>query len=431
MHSDARKVIEALSNTYSDEFFNAMTLALHKTINADCTFIAVTNEAESSSKTLALVVNDKITENIKYSLEHSPFAIVADNSIYYYSDNVSCIFPKDQLLLENKTQAFLGISLHDSKEKIIGLLVALYKKPLEDNSQALTLFQLFSGRIAAELTHFSREKSFDEKVCSNNLALTNTLEQLTTVQQQLVESEKMASLGGLIAGITHEVNTPLGIAITTHSIIADEHRLLNSKIASEHLSMKDMQHYCHTVDDALAMQGENLIRAKKLIENFKKTAVDQHQLEIETINIHNYYSKVVSTLTSILKTKKASITISGCEDITVATYPGVHAQILTNLITNSARHGFDGNENNKITISIAQQADIIEVHYQDNGIGLSDKVQEHIFEPFFTTARKSGGIGLGMSIVYNLLTEQLNGNIHFDKSSKGACFIYQFKASNQ
>lgn len=430
MQSDARKVVEALSNTYSDEFFNAMTLALHKTINADCTFIAAPDESESSAKTIALVINDKITDNIEYSLEHSPLANISDNSVYYHPDNVSCIFPKDQLLLEMKIQAFLGIPLHDSNQKIIGFLVALYKQALEDNNQALALFQLFSGRIAAELAHIDREKSFEEKVLAGTLAFATTMEQLVLAQQQLVESEKMASLGGLIAGITHEVNTPLGIAITTHSIITDEHRLLNSKIASEHLSMKDMQHYCHTVDDALAMQGENLIRAKKLIENFKKTAVDQHQLEIETINIHNYYRKVISTLTSILKTKKASITISGCEDITVATYPGVHAQILTNLITNSTRHGFEGNENNKITICIAQQEDIIEVHYQDNGIGLSDEVQKHIFEPFFTTARKSGGIGLGMSIVYNLLTEQLNGNIHFDKSSKGACFIYHFKASN-
>lgn len=416
MQGDTRKVIEALSNTYGNEFFNTITLVLHNTIKANCTFIAAINENKYSSKTIALVTNDKITENIEYSLEHSPFANVTENSVYYYPDNVRCTFPKDQLLLEMKIQAFLGIPLYDSKQKLIGLLVALYKTPLEDNNRALTLFQMFSGRIAAEITHRDHDKSKGK--------------QLKLLQQQLVESEKMASLGGLITGITHEVNTPLGIAITTHSIITDEHRLLNSKIASEHLSMKDMQHYCHTVDDALAMQGENLIRAKKLIENFKKTAVDQHQLEIETINIHNYYSKVISTLTSILKTKKASITISGCEDITVATYPGIHAQILTNLITNSTRHGFDSNENNKITINIAQQQDVIEVHYQDNGIGLTDEVQKHIFEPFFTTARKSGGIGLGMSIVYNLLTEQLNGNIRFDKNSKGACFIYQFKASN-
>ena len=425
MHSDARKVVEALSNTYSDEFFNAMTLALQKTINADCTFIAVTNEDKPSSKTIALVINGKITDNIEFSLEHSPFANAVDNFVYYCPNNASNIYPKDQLLLEMETQGVLGIPLHDSKQKMIGLLVAFYKKPIEDNSKALTLFQLFSGRITAELAHRDYEKSIEE----NALSLATTTEQLKLVQQQLIESEKMASLGGLIAGITHEVNTPLGIAITTNSIITDEHHLLNSKIASEHLSMKDMQHYCHTVENALTMQGDNLIRAKKLIENFKKTAVDQHQLEIETININHYYTKVISTLTSILKTKKASIEVTGCEHVNVATYPGIHAQILTNLITNSVRHGFDSNENNNITINIAQQEGIIEVHYRDNGIGLSDKVQKHIFEPFFTTARKNGGIGLGMSIVYNLLSEQLNGNIHFEKSSNGACFIYQFKAS--
>jgi signal transduction histidine kinase len=430
MLNDARKVIEAFSNTCSDEFFTAITLALHKAINADCTFIAVTTDDKSNSKTIALVVNDKITDNLEFSLEHSPFANAADNSVYYHPKNASGIYQKDQLLSEMETQGVLGIPLHDSKQKKIGLLVAFYKSPLKDNSKALTLFQLFSGRITAELANSDYEKAIEENLLSNYLSLATTTEQLKLVQQQLVESEKMASLGGLIAGITHEVNTPLGIAITTNSIITDEHRLLNSKIASEHLSMKDMQHYCHTVDDALTMQSENLIRAKKLIENFKKTAVDQHHLEIETININNYYTKVVSTLTSILKTKKASIVVTGCEHVNVATYPGIHAQILTNLITNSVRHGFNSNENNNITINIAQQEGVIEVHYEDNGIGLSNKVQKHIFEPFFTTARQSGGIGLGMSIVYNLLTEQLKGSIHLGEKSKGACFVYQFKASN-
>jgi signal transduction histidine kinase len=429
MQSDVQKVLEAISNTFGDDFFNIITLVLHKAIKANFTYIAVINEDEYSSKTITSVANDKIIDNIEYSLEHTPCANVVKNSVYTYPDNICSIFPKDHRLAENKIQAYLGISLRDSKQKVIGIIVALYTKPLEDNSTALSLFQEFSGRITAELIHLKHESAADKKISSRTLALSSTVQQLKQSQQKLIESEKMASLGRLVAGITHEVNTPLGIAITTHSIITDEHRLLNSKITSEHLSMKDMQHYCQTVDNALIIQGENLIRAKKLIENFKKTAVDQHQLEIETINIYNYYTKVVSTLTSILKTKKASIEITGCDNINVATYPGVHAQILTNLITNSVRHAFEGIENNKVTINIVLQEDVIEIHYQDNGIGLSDHVQQHIFEPFFTTARESGGIGLGMSIVHTLITQKLNGVVFIDKKSKGAHFIYQFTDS--
>lgn len=429
MQSDFQKVIEVIANSSGDDFFNAMTLVLNKTIKADFTYIACINDDESSAKTIALVTENKKIDNIEYSLIHSPCADLAKNSTYYYPDNVCKNFPEDKFLSAMKIKAFLGIPLYDLQHKRIGLLATLYRSPLNNHYDAVALLQMLSGRIAAELMHRNYQRALEKKILARSLALTSTIEQLTLAQQQLVKSEKLASLGGLIAGITHEVNTPLGIAITTHSIITDEHHLLNAKIAEQQLSMKDMQHYCQAVDNALTMQGENLARAKKLIENFKKTAVDQHQLTIETINIKDYYEKVISTLTSILKTKKASLDITGCEHINIATYPGVHAQILTNLITNSVRHGFQGLENNKIQITIYEEGDIIKVRFQDNGIGLSTKVQQHIFEPFFTTATKNGGIGLGMSIVYNLLNEQLNGKICIEQNDQGACFIYQFKAN--
>ncbi len=428
MQSDVRKVIEAVSNTYGDDFFNAITLALHDNIDADYTFIAVIDKDAFVSKTIALVAKGSIVENIEYSLTDTPCANVSEDSVCYYPNKVCTAFPKDQLLIDMKIEAYIGTPLHDSKKNVMGLIVALYEKPLVDDTETLTLFEIFSGRIAAELERRDYEASLEEKVLSRTLELSTTVDKLQQAQQQLVESEKMAALGGLVAGIAHEVNTPLGIAITTHSIIVDEHKQLNKKITNEQLSMKDMVNYCQSVDTALMMQGDNLIRAKKLIENFKKTAVDQHHLAVETINIKDYYSKIVSTLNSILKTKKVSLKIIADDAINLATYPGVHAQILTNLITNSVRHGFLDIKDNIIVINISQQEDTTEVRYKDNGIGLSDEAKIHVFDPFYTTARKSGGVGLGMSIVYNLITQKLNGKIFIDKNSDGACFIYQFKA---
>ena len=429
MQTDTRKVIEAVSNTYGDDFFNAITLAFHKIIKADYTFIAIVDKEAFVSKTVALVAKGQLADNFEYSLTDTPCADVSDNSICYYPNNVCAAFPKDQLLIDMSIEAYLGTPLHDSKQNVMGLIVALYEKPLEDDTDVLTLFQIFSGRISAELERRDYEASLEEKVLSRTLALSTTVEQLQKAQQQLVESEKMAALGGLVAGIAHEVNTPLGIAITTHSIIADEHKQLTNKIKNENLTKKDMDHYQQAVDSALSMQGDNLIRAKKLITNFKKTAVDQHQLEIETINVKDYYNRIISTLSSILKTKKASLEITGGGDINLATYPGVHAQILTNLITNSVRHGFLDIKDNHIVINITQQKGNVEVHYQDNGIGLSTEAKKHVFDPFFTTARKTGGVGLGMSIVYNLITQKLGGKIFIDKKSRGAGFLYQFKES--
>jgi signal transduction histidine kinase len=430
MQNNIRTIIEAVSNTYGDDFFNSITLALHKVISADYTFIAVFNPEKSVSKTIALAAKGQIVDNFDYALEGTPCAKVADGSICYYRDHVCEIFPKDQLLIDMKIEAYLGAPLHDSKQNVIGHIVTMYEGPLEDDHEVITLFKVFSGRIAAELERRNYEASLEEKVLARTLELSTTIEQLQLAQKQLADSDKMAALGSLVAGVAHEVNTPLGIAITTNSIIADEHKQLNDKITNERLSMKDMTHYCQAVDNALIMQGENLIRAKNLIENFKKTAVDQHQIELETINIKDYYHKVVSTINSILKKKKASITITGEENINLATYPGIHAQILTNFITNSVRHGFKGIEDNHIRINIIQKDNLVEVHYQDNGVGLSKEAQKHVFDPFFTTAREIGGIGLGMSIVYNLITKKLNGQISLDKNSSGASFVYQFKASS-
>lgn len=430
MQSNVRTIIEAVSNTYGDNFFNSITLALHNVIGADYTFIAIFDTENHMSKTIALAAKGELADNFEYSLTDTPCANIADDSICLYRDHVCDMFPKDQLLKDMNIEAYLGTPLHNSKQNVMGLIVALYEKPLVDDNEVLTLFQIFSGRIAAELERRDYEVSLEEKVLSRTLELSKTIDQLQLAQKQLVESDKMAALGGLVAGIAHEVNTPLGIAITTHSIIADEHKQLNDKINNEHLTMKDMSHYCQSVENALSMQGENLLRAKKLIENFKETAVDQHYLEIENVNIKDYYHKVVSTINSILKTKNVSLTITANKKINLATYPGIHAQILTNLITNSVRHGFSGLESNQITINIVKQNNIVEVHYQDNGVGLSEEAKEHVFDPFFTTARKSGGVGLGMSIVYNLITQKLKGKIFIDKNNSGACFIYQFKESS-
>jgi len=330
-------------------------------------------------------------------------------------------------------QAYVGVPLLNSKKEIIGLIAALYEQPLTDEKDIVTLFELFSSRIAAELERLDYENSLEVKIAQRSQELSNTIEELKSNQKQLIESEKMASLGDLVAGVTHEVNTPLGIAITTHSIMVDELKSLNNKITNKQLSLKEMSRYCHVTEDALLMQGENLNRAKNLIENFKKTAADQHRLEVDKINIEAYYQQTISTLRSILKPKSASITIHCPQNIVIATYPGAHAQILTNLISNSVRHGFvDAADNNEITINVHQnEDDEVIIHYSDNGIGLSDEAKTRVFEPFFTTARKKGGIGMGMSIIQKLITEKLNGDITLENSDQGACFKYTFRANKK
>lgn len=436
-----KEVVEALSNSYGDEYFTKITLALNKAAEADYTFIARINKETNTYTTEVLIAKGCIAENVEYSLKNSPCAKVMGNNVCYYPKDVCSFYPCDQLLIDKKIKAYIGTPLIDSSQEVMGIIVALFENEHQTKKDVTTLFQVFSGRVAAELERIDYEQALEEKITARTIQLSNIVEQLQMTQKQLVESEKMSALGSLVAGVSHEVNTPLGIAITTHSVMADALKDLNHKLDKKMLSVKDMEHFRHILETSLTMQGENLLRAKKLIANFKKTAADQHQLDIEMLNVGKYYKQVISTLRSILKPYDVTLNISCDDEIVLATYPGIHAQILTNLINNSVKHGFSikdtsdlsslpTTKKNSISIGIKQLApDEVEVKYSDNGKGLSTEALEHVFEPFFTTARKTGGIGLGMSIVYNLITQKLNGSMVIEPLENGVCFRYKFKES--
>ena len=359
-------------------------------------------------------------------------ADAADDTICCYTKDICSIYPKDQLLVDMKIEAYLGAPLHDSNNNVMGIIVALYKEPITNEREVLTLFQVFSGRIAAELERREYESLLEEKVEERTKELSTTLAQLKLTQKQLIESEKMAALGGLVVGISHEVNTPLGIAITTQSIMADEMKALNTKVKNDSLSLRAFSSYQTKVENALGIQKQNLNHAQVLIDNFKKIAADQHHLEIKKINIGEYYQEVSSTLHSLLVPLKISLKIHCATNIYLATYPGAHAQILTTLITNSVRHAFSFPKRNdslniiNIDISENPEKEVI-VIYQDNGKGLSKEARKHVFEPFYTTDRSQGGIGLGMPIIFNLINQKLNGKIEYVSTDRGACFRYKFK----
>jgi signal transduction histidine kinase len=252
---------------------------------------------------------------------------------------------------------------------------------------------------------FTKNKKITKK-------LTKTLAHLNEAQEQLVQSEKMASLGRLVAGVAHEINTPLSIAITANSLVLDDTLEIKDKIADTSFSKKRMDQHITMSEQSLVMSEGALQRVKHLLTNFKMVAADQIISEQRTINLAKYIDDVMSTLSIEMKKKSVNYQFIGTDNLEVITLPGVFSQVLTNLVINSIVHGFDEQQAGNITIDITAAANQgVEIHYKDDGRGMDAYTLANIFEPFFTTKRGKGSTGLGMNIVYNIVNQQLKGTI--------------------
>ena len=268
----------------------------------------------------------------------------------------------------------------------------------------------------------SRTKALKE----SNQELLSTLDKLHKFQNQLVESEKMASLGDMVAGVAHEVNTPIGLGVTASTLLSD--RLDEIKHAFEDKTLKSSQlkKFLNDGEENIQIICRNLDRAAELISSFKKVAVDQSSEADRQINIEHFIQDVFLTLAP--ETKGKCLLVLNCEDdIDVITKPGPLNQIIVNLVMNSIIHGFEHANDGKITLSVSQVGQQLFMQYQDNGCGIADDMQDKIFEPFTTTKRGAGGSGLGLHLVYNLVTQALGGTIALvNKNDSGVNFEINF-----
>ncbi|MDY6991505.1 MAG: HAMP domain-containing sensor histidine kinase [Pseudomonadota bacterium] len=260
--------------------------------------------------------------------------------------------------------------------------------------------------IIAELQH-------NQEYCQQeNLRLR---ERLHTAQQQLIEAEKMASLGHLVAGMTHEINTPLGISLTAMSQLEELAVTLQYTYQSGQLKRAQLEKYLASVQQGHYLVTKNLTRAIELIQSFKQVAVDQSSEQQRTFKLKSYLKEVILSLQPQFKPTDYQIILECDESIILSSYPGFFAQMITNLIMNSLIHGFQNRATGciKISATVTAKKSLL-LCYSDDGNGIAREVIEHIFEPFFTTNHQGGGSGLGLHIIYNLVTHQLQGSIHCD-----------------
>ena len=244
-----------------------------------------------------------------------------------------------------------------------------------------------------------------------NQALQMSLATVKKTQDRLVQTEKMASLGSLVAGVAHEINTPVGIGVTASSLLEDKTQHINSLFDAGEMKRSDLEKYLKAANDASTSILSNLNRAADLIRSFKQVAVDQSNEERRLFSVKDYINNVLLSLRPKLKKTKHQVKVECHKDIKINSYPGAFSQILTNLVMNALLHGFRGIEQGEIRIKFEQNDAGYTLEFQDNGVGMDEKTRKDIFEPFFTTKRTSGGTGLGMYIVFNIVTQTLNGKI--------------------
>lgn len=273
---------------------------------------------------------------------------------------------------------------------------------LKEHEQALE-------RINSDLERRVVDRTADLTVANENLR--QTIEQLRLAQGQLVESEKMAALGGLVAGIAHEINTPLGVGVTAASHLDGEAARLVQACAHAPPSVESLSAFARLARESSQMILRNLQRADKLVKSFKQVAVDQSSEQRRRIDLRAYLDEVLTSLAPMWRKSAHQVTVSCPPGIVLDTYPGAIYQIIVNLLTNSLVHGFEGVAKGSVVIEVGADTGAVSLVYRDNGRGMSEDVRRRMFEPFFTTRRGQGGSGLGMHIAYNLATQLLRGSI--------------------
>ncbi len=268
-----------------------------------------------------------------------------------------------------------------------------------------------------------------QELQQTNQELSTTLEQLRSTQDQLVEAEKMAALGNLVAGVAHEINTPIGIGLTAASFLEDkateqQQRATDPAAQAEFLAI---------ARESSGLITQNLKRAAQLVNAFKQVSADQSSEQPRTFNVREYLEEILLSMAPRLKQCQPEVRINCPQGLSIHSYPGALYQVLSNLIQNSLVHGFEERPGGEISIDVEVNGEALCLRYQDNGRGISDAARSRIFEPFFTTRRHAGSTGLGLHIAYNLSTQLLGGTLRCLPAApgQGARFELQMRSQSQ
>ncbi len=303
-------------------------------------------------------------------------------------------------------------------------VTALYVPLLVDQR----LLGVMSMQSSLPRAYGERERLIFRSLCAYGaIAFDNakTYQQLQQAQTQLVEQEKLAALGSLVAGVAHELNTPIGNSLLMLSTLQSKTEEFDAKINLGQLRRSDLQSYLNDSREASSVIMRGLTSAAELVSSFKQVAVDRTTAQQRVFNLAHTSHEIIATMMNRIKMAGHHIEMDITEDINLNSYPGPYGQVITNFINNALLHAFEDQPSGKMRLFARQYVpDRVTIEFHDNGKGISPAHLKRIFDPFFTTKLGQGGSGLGLSISYNIVTSLLNGSIRVESVvGQGACFI--------
>ena len=321
------------------------------------------------------------------------------------------LFDAEEKTLEQATE--LRRRMTDAPPHVtegLDALIDAYGRSVREQRQLVRVSDRLQAQLATVNQELGRRKAEAEEA----------LDSLKAAQESLLQSEKLASLGALVGGVAHEINTPVGIALSCASHLADATRAMRKLFEADDIGVEDFERFMATALDTSGLILSNCERAAELIRSFKQVAVDRATSERREFDLGAYIRETLASLGPHLRQAGHTVSIDCPGGIAMTSYPGALSQVLSNFVMNSLLHGFDPDQIGEIRIQVEQPNPAqVRITYSDTGKGIPDENLGRIFDPFFTTRRGTGGSGLGLHIVYNLVTGPLKGTVAVTSQAKG------------
>ncbi|OUR72845.1 hypothetical protein A9Q76_03070 [Arcobacter sp. 31_11_sub10_T18] len=436
-----RKSINRYADLFNQLALKQETLGYHESESKHLEVTLIAKELQT-----AVQNNKELNESIHSLVDHENNFILQRNMRYkdFFIFEKSILLkkikdPKIKILLDIYTNRFLdfvqteidiglneNLGLHGKMRTEVheseDILVNLSKQLTFDlNAQSedlkkfthLFTFIIFVVMILISIVlvrFFMSESKVDELIILNK-KLKHTLDELEHTQDKLIESEKMASLGSIVAGVAHEINTPLGIALTGITYFDSISLHIRELYTENDMSQDEFETYLNKTEEISEQIVSNITRASNLVQAFKQISVDQTHEEKRRFYVKEYTDGLILSISSQIKKTQLIIHNNIPKDVKVSTYPGAFGQVITNLIMNSILHGYINEKKGHIHIELKEEATQVVLSYKDDGKGINPKELPYIFDAFFTTKKSSGGTGLGLNILYNIVQKQFKGEV--------------------